>query len=107
MLVLLISTWSGKEAHFWTYAVRLLRRTCALSLTAPPLALLSPPIVRTSRANKMFVFTPGLDRFFLCNFVLQLYLASHKLWHLLSLQAVVDIVTVPPSYAILIMNVSF
>lgn len=42
----------------------------------------------------------------MCNFVLQLYLASHKLWHLVSLQAVVDIVTVPPSYAILIMNVS-
>lgn len=45
-------------------------------------------------------------RFFLFNFLLHLYLAVDKLTHLVSLQAVVDIVTVFPSYLILFMNVS-
>ncbi|CAM9399544.1 unnamed protein product [Ectocarpus sp. 6 AP-2014] len=42
--------------------------------------------------------------FFLFNFLLHLYLAVDKLTHLVSLQAVVDIVTVFPSYLILFMN---
>lgn len=44
-------------------------------------------------------------RFFLCNFMLHLYLAVDKCSHLLSLQAIVDIVTVPPAYAVLFINV--
>ncbi|CAM9278886.1 unnamed protein product [Ectocarpus fasciculatus] len=42
--------------------------------------------------------------FFLFSFLVHLYLAVDKLTHLVSLQAVVDIVTVFPSYLILFMN---
>eukprot|EP00903_Cladosiphon_okamuranus_P015886 g14672.t1 len=51
-----------------------------------------------------FSLEMAFNGFFLCNFVLHLYLAVDKLVHLVSLQPVVDIVTVFPSYLILFVN---
>lgn len=45
------------------------------------------------------------ERFFVCNYVLCLYLARDKRWYLVSFQAIVDVVTIVPSYAVLPLEV--
>lgn len=44
------------------------------------------------------------DSFFLCNFLVHWYIAVDKFSYLISVQALVDIITVVPSYAILLVS---
>lgn len=66
---------------------------------------LLPPFLFSAVPSALACPHPPTDRFFLCNFILHLYLAVDKLFHLVSLQPIVDIVTVFPSYLILFVNV--